>query len=398
MAVTIQNAEEALKSVYLGVVANQLNVKANPLLSQIKQSSANVWGKEIIKLAPYGINGGIGAGSEDGVLPTAAGNKYVQFKTTLKNLFGKIEISDKAIRASENNAGGFVSLLNDEMEGLLKASAFNLGRMLYGDGSGLLGTVTEDFVSSNSFVAVDDTRNFVEGMILDAYVDGVKNEDFSGFRVTFVDKENSRIYLTIPAAYSKALEAGAKLYVQGSKDYEITGIESLFGGSQLYGLNKADYQWLNPYTSSESVEISDDVFQKTIDAVEDKAGSEINFIACSRDVRRAYQQYLTYFKRNVDVLELEGGYKTISFNGIPVVADRFIQSGTFYMLNTKDFTLHQLCDWAWLEGEDGRILRQNQGYPTYSATLVKYADLICDRPIAQAKVSNILSTVTNPFN
>ena len=68
-----------------------------------------------------------------------------------------------------------------------------------------------------------------------------------------------------------------------------------------------------------------------------------------------------------------------------------------YLLNTNDFTMHELCDWKWLEGEDGRILRQNQGYPTYSATLVKYAELICDKPCGQAKISGIKSTVTNPF-
>ncbi|MDD3862874.1 MAG: phage major capsid protein, partial [Clostridia bacterium] len=139
------------------------------------------------------------------------------------------------------------------------------------------------------------------------------------------------------------------------------------------------------------------VLQDAIDALEDKAGSEIDFITCARDVRKAYQQYLSYYKRNVDIMELAGGYKAITFNGIPLVADRFVESGTLYMLNTKDFVLHQLCDWNWLENEDGRVLRQTTGYPTYSATLVKYADLICDRPIAQSKISGISSTVTNPF-
>ena len=76
--VSISSANEALKSVYLGVVANQLNINANPLLGKIKQSSQDVWGKEIIKLAPYGINGGIGAGDETDPLPKAAGNNYVQ--------------------------------------------------------------------------------------------------------------------------------------------------------------------------------------------------------------------------------------------------------------------------------------------------------------------------------
>ena len=401
MAVTLQNAESALKSVYLGVVANQLNVKANPLLSSIKQSSSNVWGKEIIKLAPFGINGGIGAGSEDGLLPMAGSNKYVQFKSSLKNLFGKIEISDKAIRASENNAGAFVNLLNDEMEGLIKASSFNLGRMLYGDGSGLLTTTSSAITTSGTttFLTVNDTRNLIEGMIIDVYSSGTKNLDYSGRRITFIDRENKKVYLDLPTDNNKALAQNAELYVQGSKGDEITGLEAIFGIGSLYGLNRTGNQWLKPYISNpgSAVEISDILLQKTIDALEDKAGSEINFIACSRDVRRAYQEYLTYYKRNVDVTELAGGQKAITFNGIPLVADRFIADGTLYMLNTNDFTLHQLCDWNWLENEDGKILRQNGTYPTYSATLVKYADLICDRPIAQAKLTNISSSVTNPF-
>ena len=87
--VTLQTAENALKTVYLGVVSDQLNLNSNPLLAKIKQSTADVWGKEIRKLAPFGINGGIGAGTEDGSLPQANGNSYVQFVSTLKNLYGK---------------------------------------------------------------------------------------------------------------------------------------------------------------------------------------------------------------------------------------------------------------------------------------------------------------------
>ena len=123
--VTLSSAEEALKTVYLGVVSNMLNVKANPLLTKISQTTSDVWGNEIRKVAPFGINGGVGAGTEDGALPLAAGNNYVKFVSELKNLYGTINISDKAIRASEHNAGAFVNLLNAEMEGLIKASSFN---------------------------------------------------------------------------------------------------------------------------------------------------------------------------------------------------------------------------------------------------------------------------------
>ena len=69
--VTLTNVENALKDVYLGVVANQLNVSTNPLLAKIKRTTKDVWGKEIVKMAPYGLNGGVGAGGETAILPGA---------------------------------------------------------------------------------------------------------------------------------------------------------------------------------------------------------------------------------------------------------------------------------------------------------------------------------------
>jgi hypothetical protein len=60
-----------------------------------------------------------------------------------------------------------------------------------------------------------------------------------------------------------------------------------------------------------------------------------------------------------------------------------------YLLNTDDFKLHQLCDWRWIEDAAGGILKQESGSAAYSATLVKYADLMCERPIGQAKITNI---------
>lgn len=79
----------------------------------------------------------------------------------------------------------------------------------------------------------------------------------------------------------------------------------------------------------------------------------------------------------------------MSYNGIPVVADRFCPAGTMYLINSKDFTLCQLCDWQWLTGDDGSILKQVPGKPVYTATLVKYAELICARPYGQGVLTGI---------
>ncbi len=384
--VTIQTAENALKTVYLGVVANQLNVNANPLLAKINQSSKDVWGKEIRKVAPIGLNGGIGAGTEDGALPRAAGNNYVQFTSTLKNLYGTIEISDKAIRASENNAGAFVNLLNAEMEGLIKASAFNLGRMLYGNGKGILANIT-DYTAEK--LTVDSTKNLMEGMVVDLYNgDSIKSDNSQ--RIKNIDR--AKKVVTLESKFVPDVEKLVdSLVIQNSLNNEITGLGAIFDPkvTKLYGLTKSQNTWMTPYTKSAVGAITDMVIQEAIDTLEEQTGSTVDFITCSSKVKRLYQGYLASFRRNIDVMDLEGGYKAMSYNGIPVISDRFVDDDTMYLLNTKDFTLHQLCDWQWLEGEDGKIIRQTVGYPVYTATLVKYADLICDRPAGQAKLTGI---------
>ena len=90
MAINLTNAESALKNYYLDAVSEQLNKHTHPFLSRIKNSTQNVVGNTVKKLVLGGVNGGIGAGTEDGSLPRSAGNNYLTFTTPLKNLYGTI--------------------------------------------------------------------------------------------------------------------------------------------------------------------------------------------------------------------------------------------------------------------------------------------------------------------
>ena len=392
--VTINNAQDALKSAYLSVVSEALNANSNPLLAKISQTSNDVWGKEIIKLTSYGVNGGIGAGTETDTLPESAGNNYVKFVSTLKNLYGTIEISDKAIRASETNAGAFVNLLNAEMEGLIKASNYNFGRMLFGDGSGKLATIT---ASETTGVTVNSVKFLIEGLKVDFYKVGTAGDSkvtaMHGARIKTIDRTNKVVKFDIDVDSSIVNDAEGEYYltVQNSKGLEITGLGAIFKTEgTLYGVDRSNYSWMIPVIKeAEGGKISEDLIQFAIDELDEVAGSCVDYITCSADVKRLYQKLLTESRKNIDVMDLQGGFKAISYNGIPVVSDRFIEDGTMYLLNTKDFALHQLCDWRWLEDEAGKIIRQKAGFPAYTATLVKYADLICSRPNGQAKITNI---------
>jgi hypothetical protein len=386
--VTIETADNALKSFYLDAITETLNFKVNPFLAKIEQSSESVVGKDVRKFIRTGINGGISAGSETGDLPTSASRDGYQFVATLKNLYGTIEISDKALRASANNEGAFVNILNDEMQSLVKSAKLNFGRMLYGDGTGHLATVTNQG-ENNQIAVVSSVEKFVEGMRVD-FVDPNNQfvDDLVGLKVVKVDRTKNAIYfegvptdMTIPTA--------SRLFAHGARGYEITGLGAIFGQNKLYGVDRSK-AFMQPYSTEITTSITEEILQKALDCIEEKSGNRPNFIVCSWGVRRALIQFYTSRALSLPTTEIEGGVSAISFNGIPVVADRFCPKGTMYLLNTNDFKLHQLCDWKWLEGEDGKILKQVPGKPVYTATLVKYAELMCSNPSGQGVIKGIV--------
>ncbi len=388
MAVNLTNADKALKTFYLDAVSEQLDF-VSPFYAMVKKSTDDVWGKEVRKLVKYGLNGGIGAGEEDGALPASAGNNYSQIALTLKNLYGTIEITDKAIRASENNAGAFVNLLNSEMEGLIKSSAFNLGRMLFGDGTGKIASVS---AVTKGIVVLDSARNVMEGMIVDFRnaADGSVIAGYAGRKIVVADHSANAVKIDGTAPTSTELPEGTIVTLQGSYNKELTGLGAIFDtSSDLYGMSRSENTWLMPYVLSGAGTISELTIQTALDKIEESGGAPADLIICSWGVRRSLQSVFAANKRVIDTVELAGGYKAMSYNGIPVVADRFCPSGCMYLLNTKDFTLNQLCDWQWLTGDDGSILKQVAGKPVYTATLVKYAELVCARPYGQGVIKGI---------
>ena len=270
--------------------------------------------------------------------------------------------------------------------------------MLYGDGTGILANIASNTTNT---ITVDTVMNLIEGMVIDV-VDANTGTAVSGMtsrRIIAINRATKTLTVsgsTMTAdAYKPTESQTYALCVQGSYGKELTGLGAIFNNTgSLYGLSRSTYSWMTPYMkdiaeSGAAQNISDVVMQRAIDELEEVNGSKVDFIVCSAGVKRNYQEYLNSYRSNVDIMDLAGGYKAISYNGIPLISDRFVKNGTMYLLNTKEFNLHQLCDWQWLEGEDGKVLKQTLGKPTYQATLVKYADIICDHPGGQAKIEGI---------
>ena len=386
--ITLNSAENVLKEVYLGVIAEQINSKTNPLFGRIKKSSRNIVGKEVRMVAPVGINGGIMAGDETSTLPSGLERPYLSFVAPLKNLYGRFEISDKAIRSSANDATSFVNLLQDGMEALLKASTFNLSRMVYGDGTSCLGTLS----LSSGKLYTDRLGDVLPGLNVDVF-------DSDGDIVSENNVVTSVNYATGELKFNKVNTSvstltTAYLYVHNSKDKEIVGLRGIANNATLYGVTRANYPIMNAekFTGTVSTAFDEDYVQSVIDKLE-LNGTAVNFINCSYELKRLYQRYLTLYKKNIAYTTLEDGMKVLTHCGIPIVPTAHLAAGEAFFLNTDDFTFYQLGDWRWLENESGRILQQNATKPTYAATLVKYTELVCQKPNGVGYCSNIPTTV-----
>lgn len=382
------NADKILRTVYLDVIANQLDTGTSPFFNMVNKGSEDIYGKEVVSPASFGINGGVGCADDDADLPMASSSEFLSFRAPIVNIFGNIEISDKVLRASQTTAGSFVNLLNNEMESLLKAAKFNFARMLFQDGKGILCKI----VGSNSAASggsttiyVDGLKNVIEGMIVDV----IKNKSVVsvGHRITYVDRAAKTIKVSGTVS---DLTEGNILTLQGSYQNELYGLPYLYAtpaeASTLYGNVRSAMTYLMP-SEKEVASLTADIIQETLDDIEERSGGTINLMIASYDMRRKYLSSLQESRINVDYMNLDGGFKSMSYNGIPFYADRFVPEKTVHFVNTDDFRLQQLGDWSWIEGDGGRILRQLDNKAAYGATLVKYANLICVRPIGQAKMT-----------
>lgn len=377
--ITLANADKALKTYYLDAVASQLDA-ISPFYAAIDKHSTEVYGKEVKVAVVKPDNTRVVAGTEDGDLPAAGSNRYVNLTSTLKNIYGTIEISDKALRASQNSSGAFVDLLNAEMEGLISSAKVNFSRMLYGDGNGYVGTITK---TSGSTLTVEPIGRVYEGMSVDIRSGSGILEDGEDLTVASVDYANGTI--TLSSTPDDTL-TGSSVYVHGAYGNEITGFRAIFGTGDIYGLTRSSESLLNPVEFTLAT-LSESGIMENVNYMEAFCNNRPNMILCSYKTKSAIGALLTGAKMQLDTAVLNGGYSAILFDGIPVVADRYCPDDSIYLINTDDFVLAQLCDWAWLEDEDGKILKQVPGKAAYSATLVKYAELICKRPCAQGVIT-----------
>jgi len=374
---SLTEANHIMKNLYLGPIREQLN-NETPLLANIKKSSKEVVGKLVVLPLRSGRNWGVGARGTTGTgtLPTARSQQYSEANFQTKDVYGRILVYGKTIRAMRTDAGAFERAVPSETKGMVKDLASDINRQLNGDASGVLATITAN--SSGTTITVDNTQYLEEGMFVDIGAD-------TGVQITAILSETSA---TIGSATTVAINDN--ILITGVADgYELNGLDLITADSgELETIDPADAGsgfWKGVVNGDDTspVPLTESDMQLTQDNIEIKGG-KVDLITTSYKGRAAYINLLTSLKRYTSPYtgELKGGFKTIDFNGIQMVVDRHVQQSStttrMNFLTTSSLGLYRMADFEWAN-EDGNVLARQTGT---NAVEAYEGTLVCDMEFA----------------
>lgn len=390
---SVKAMDDVLKTFYLDVIAKQINCGASPLYDKIEKTSVNVNGKNATVPVYYGISGALLSTNDDGAtLPESCPIMRATLTVPLRNVYGVIDITDKALRLTRDSAEGVIDVLGTEIQGMINSARHSLNRMLWTDGLGKLGTVSDlSGHTSRSKFPVDDVRLFTPGMKVDIYRGSTLI--YAGQRIGDVKVDTSQVVFTKSIPTSNPLQAGDTMYAYNSLNNELQGLPYLFDHNDdyYYGQSKSENYGLQGAERELGSALTTEAMQDFLDLLESRSDTTPDLIVCDKKLRRDYIQYLQSNRTNIDYLNLDGGFRTLSYNGIPLYGERFCPSGEMYFLNTDNFKMVQLNNWEWLEGSNGSILNRLDDKAGYQAVLVKYCNYVATVPGSMGRLYGVVT-------
>jgi hypothetical protein len=309
-----------------------------------------------------------------------------------------LNISDEAIQASANDKLAMVNLLDSEIKAGYEVAKWNVGRMLFGNGLGILSPVTS--VAGNTVTlpadGTESPNNIKEGLTIDIFAAGAAAgaaPTAAKRRITAVNRLVSPITFTFDGG--TLTQTGGFVTNQLSYGNEITGFGAIFDDSipSLYGVSKAAVPLIKPVVEDGAGDINDSIITRTLRTAQREKGSVIDMLLMGDDAFDLYVEYLrTNNIRNEKTdLSITGGFSAIDFlfgaGHVAIVNEGFIPKDEVWGFDTKKLGFYQLADWDFV-AEGGSAFTLMPGTLVYNAVIAKYGNLICTNPGGCVRIKN----------
>jgi hypothetical protein len=230
----------------------------------------------------------------------------------------------------------------------------------------------------------------IEGLMIDIYAPGAVTPAVKCARIKSINRvaEGGFYTVTLTAQAGAAAGNGGFITVQGSYNREITGLGAIFDHvacPTIYGLSKADHEYLKPYTQDAGKEINDMVLYDGVKYARDYKNAKIDLIMMGDGAFRAYRQYL--IESQVTVVNANrkfvGGAAGITVlvgdQQVDIVNERFVPTNSAWGVDTTAFKFHRTpFDFATYNGSSAFELID--GSSIYRALLASYGELVCKNP------------------
>ena len=384
------NVSEVLRESYLPIFKNAVNTEASPFLQKIKKKPLTA--EKAVSGSRIGIDGGFGMSAERFKTPEANAPVYSAFTATSKDAYVEMHISQKALLLARSAPQSMVDSLMDQVDASKEAAIWNTGRMLFGDGTGVLAKITSGENGTNK-LKVDDLTNLIVGLSIDVYSSGASTPSDTAVQIRGIDFATNT--LTLSKNLTKAYSAGF-ITTQNSYGREITGLKAIFDPTvtTLYGLEKASNPILLPYTVDAGGDIDDMTISSAVSTAYRRSQAKIDMILCGEAAFRAYEEYM-HSSQHVVVEKQKYvggavGYKVVSGKQeTEIVMEPFVPSNKMWGVDTSAFELHE-TGWDFATHKSS-VFNLIPGTAVYRALLANYMELICRHPGGCIEITNAAS-------
>lgn len=374
MKFSLTEQSELFKTKFGKLSENSYN-SANPVLGTIKKTY-DFTGKKYTEAVPNQFAGGVGSGK----LPKAAPASALNPELTAKRVYATTEIEREALKASASDEGAFVKAMKWNVEKTVEAFNRNASRIMFNDGSGLLGVTTAANATGTALlpIVVIDPASWVEGHFEENDIINV-GVDASEFMILEVVPATRTIKLSrISGALDLTASAAAKsLYMQNSKDVDPQGLKGVCDavtGQQLYGVD-VQRRFQATQIDAQGSGVSTDVLSDLVSRIKYKCGKTPTLIATSHLQMRKIKNILEdqkVYKVEPRASDLKGkiGWNALEYvydgQSIGIIEDRMCEDDRIYGINTDFIWSRHRPDFGWFD-DDGTVFLRMQGEDAYEA-------------------------------
>ena len=290
-------------------------------------------------------------------------------------LYGRVKVTGPAVAAARSDAYAFVRAVESEIKGCMRDFKKTMNRQLLSDGRDALAfwTGADDSSGTN----VDDSRG-------NAFVHLPTGQTITCDLIATADNSTKRgdsIVVTLGAAAATNYAITWTGTVTGSADadylvmedtlgYQMMGISGIFSDTNppllsggLHGLAVATETWwkaqeIDGDTPGTNQALTFARLQLPLDRIainSDFDENDVKFLLTSYGVRSKYVDLCRDDRRHVNTMTLDGGFKAVDFNGLPIVPDPQAPKNTIFYVVPEVLRIMRSSDFDWINQIRRRI-------------------------------------------